>query len=576
MFHGWRSVIVLATLSCGGRAETANEVAPGALGSGGATTRRSTGPRGSGGWDSTTTGASIAFGGRNPNSSLVNGGTPSIAASSAGGQPIALGGGGGADAGGTTAPATNAGMSGLSNHHEAGRAGAAGSNVAGNAGAAGTTRQPSGGSAGNAGAAGAVDIHVDPIGDGNDPGTDLLEAHVYWDGSKYTAQAKLAGNPLASGGAWEVSLRGGNWEARLALWKDDERLTLRWFLPDATICVDTCAHVSLARDAGWATMDFPAGLLPTDPASTFTVGTGPFNNWDTLTPQTIPIEFGAAPDRGGFGACTQWSNLRRSTVHFNDVSLGRDFGCGLDDAGTAHCWGTAEALAWVGAPPSGPFRQIAVGNEILERRSYACAMNADGAIQCWGDRAPSLSGSFSRVSDPFGCAIHSNGLVSCIDEGKTLLAPLGATDVYADSVGFGLKACAITKAGEIRCASGIRSPEGSDFVAVELGDEWAGCGLLGDGILSCADGYRLQLGLAQMDWAYPTGNLHIGCGVTKNSRGVCWGRGGLASPVPSGRYSRIEVGTTGEAMCAIARGGILECWDYGFAASDAVPATTPP
>jgi hypothetical protein len=436
-----------------------------------------------------------------------------------------------------------------------------------------------GGMSTTGGDAGAFDPHLDPAGDATDARGDLLEAHVYLTDATLEAQLRFASTPIPPNLSLELRVASATDEFVLLLDRGDSELFVRSYARNVTLSYETCASASINAADEWLTVRVPALVLPERQLTTFTVASEyGINHWDKMDSGALPVEAGPGPDRDADPVCEPSPRVRKSTVRFQQVSLGNDFGCGLDLAGAAFCWGTDEAMSWVGSVPSGTFEEIAVSNQWVTHRIYACGRRSSGVLECWGDRAPVVNQLFEYISEPFGCGIKTDGEVYCVSEGGvghgwSSLSMLGAH--YVDATGFADKNCALSNLGPLYCWSGIAKPPGDDFIAVELGTETDTCALHKDGSLACGEGHLPPLVFDQIDSPYPNG-IHVGCGVQPGGSPLCWGEGGIVARVAPGPFKHIEVSTTGEGICGFKDDDTLECWDYVYVAGNPVPATTPP
>jgi hypothetical protein len=423
------------------------------------------------------------------------------------------------------------------------------------------------------------DPHWDPEGDVSLGTIDLLEAHVYYDGASLVAQIRFADEPLASGGWIHVDVmvvaEDGARYAGLLVENDAGDFRIRWLNEESSLSFDSCTAVALNPDTGWLSVRLPVVTMPAGIASSFSIhaDSSDATRGDELKSSAIPLEIGPAPERDATPLCDSWQSTRKSTVRFSDVSLGQSFGCGLDLAGNARCWGTAAALAALGAAPVGPFKQIAVADEGYDHRIYACGLRVAGTLQCWGQEPPARAITYLHIEEPFGCGEVDPHNVYCI--GETLFS---SSESVVEFSGNARAVCVLTGSGRIRCMESIAVPSGSDYVAIELASDVEACGLHRDGKLECAQWNAPPLVLSQMDGPSPIAErrLHFGCGLSPSGRVQCWGQGGLVAPSIPGVFKRIEVSVTGEGLCALRFDDILECWHYNIGGADHVPETSPP
>ncbi|MGC4070596.1 MAG: hypothetical protein QM784_39190 [Polyangiaceae bacterium] len=424
------------------------------------------------------------------------------------------------------------------------------------------------------------DPHWDPEGDVSLGTIDLLEAHVYYDGASLVAEIRFADEPLANRGWIDVGVMTlAEDRARYAglfVENDAGEFRVRWLNEESSLSFDSCTAVAINADTGWLVVRLPVVTMPAGIASSFSIhaDSSDASRGDELKSSAIPLEIGPAPDRAATPICGSWQSTRKSTVRFREVSLGQTFGCGLDLAGNALCWGTAVAMAALGTAPVGPFKQIAVSDEGYDHRIYACGLRFSGALQCWGQDPPERAITYLRIGEPFGCGEVDPNNVYCI--GETLFTSSDETLVAFSGNASAL--CVLAESGTIRCMESIAVPAGSDYVAVELASEVEACGLHRDGKLECGQWHAPPLVLSQMDGPSPIPDrrLNLGCGLSPLGRVQCWGQGGLVAPSIPGVFKRIEVSVTGEGLCALRFDDTLECWHYDIGGGDHVPETSPP
>ena len=210
--------------------------------------------------------------------------------------------------------------------------------------------------------------------------------------------------------------------------------------------------------------------------------------------------------------------------------------CGLRADGRPLCRGSAPLGA--AAPPAGPFRQLAVGQD------YACGLGREGTIACWGD-------------DLHGKTTPPAGQFTMLAAGKH-------------------HACALDAVGYAQCwgwnANGRATPPpGIAFAAIAAGATHS-CGLTLDGALQCWG--KNDRGQAN-DHPGPLQSLALGRRNTCVLRldGAAWCQGdnaaGQSNP-PPGVFRQIAAGS--DYACGRRPGGRLECWGGGFGAELGEPA----
>ena len=99
-------------------------------------------------------------------------------------------------------------------------------------------------------------------------------------------------------------------------------------------------------------------------------------------------------------------------VRFQDIGVGGDASCGLDEKGQIHCWGDLE-VADETLFPKGTFVDLDCGDR------NCCAIDDSALLSCWGTdnfRIPDVpDGEFVQVSvgAAWACAIDTSGYVTC-------------------------------------------------------------------------------------------------------------------------------------------------------------------
>jgi Regulator of chromosome condensation (RCC1) repeat len=219
-------------------------------------------------------------------------------------------------------------------------------------------------------------------------------------------------------------------------------------------------------------------------------------------------ELTCAIDSSGKPVC--WGNVvagaavpTPTAVDAVGIDVGVAEQCVLNRDGSVSCWG-------VGLPqaPSGPFRQVGVGN------GFACALRLDGTIVCWGSSSKATNppaGTYVEVQTGAGhsCARTQDGSVSCwglgdlaaVNDGTQnawgqAIAPQG---VQFKSLALGvITSCGILDSGDVQCwgagkiagdcstpnTCGQALPQTGPFTEIAVGYTHA-CGLLATGKIKC-------------------------------------------------------------------------------------------
>ena len=255
-----------------------------------------------------------------------------------------------------------------------------------------------------------------------------------------------------------------------------------------------------------------------------------------------------------------------------------DMVCAIHTDGTLACWGNDAAR-----PPSGRFRDVAVGNGSTGSLG-GCAIRADGAILCWADAGGQAltapSGRFIDVSlgASFACAVREDGTLACWgdatgerDHGQ-LHPPAGTYTAVASG---GDHSCAVRVDGHVVCwgddTRGQASPPDGTFTAVSSGDGHS-CGQRDDGKVVCwgddaagevaleaGAGRGAAAGVAPRALSVSVAWGHV-CIIKLDRTLACWGE---SAPPPSGRFLAVAAGAESSDSCAIRENGALVCWGEG-------------
>ncbi len=131
-----------------------------------------------------------------------------------------------------------------------------------------------------------------------------------------------------------------------------------------------------------------------------------------------------------------------------EYCVGNGFGCLLDDAGSASCFG--ERQSTLSAVPKGPLRGLSCGD------NHACALSAaDGTPRCWGSNVMGQTGaprtSFDRVvaGGLQSCGLDAAGALTCWGNGM-LVEPLEKVNLTSLVFG-GAGVCGIDRTGRLLC-----------------------------------------------------------------------------------------------------------------------------
>lgn len=178
------------------------------------------------------------------------------------------------------------------------------------------------------------------------------------------------------------------------------------------------------------------------------------------------------------------------SLAFQEIAVGGDFACGLDDAGAAWCWGGNEyGQLGDGSLHDSDVPVRVAGNRafvsLAAERTSACAATAQGTIWCWGwgpfrdpepvpvsVTTPGFSGTKIRMGSPGQLYILDGGtLRSWYELGDLQLYGLTPWFQFVEISDEG-QSCAGLPNGEIYCSwillhgGGDTSPYPSDLVPV--------------------------------------------------------------------------------------------------------------
>jgi hypothetical protein len=298
------------------------------------------------------------------------------------------------------------------------------------------------------------------------------------------------------------------------------------------------------------------------------------------TPAFVQLEAGGSYvcGRTGAGAVYCWDrDVPTPTrldggVALDSISVGGSYtyGCGLDAARKAWCWGVdfRGKLGNGGTAGSSPaplavaggltFRSISTGSD------HACGITTAGAAYCWGWDAYGQLGSGAPRSDTcLGFRAENPRLAYC----SQVPVPVAGGHTFTAISAGGYGTCALTAAGAVYCWGGIdpfTAPIESDTphamwsgftLETIAGDQLAGCGLAAGGAAYCwgtnvnGDLGNGTTGGGSSTPVAVTGGLQFKqlsgarthCGLTTDGSVYCWGTNSLGelgngtlnhSPVP--------------------------------------------
>ena len=223
---------------------------------------------------------------------------------------------------------------------------------------------------------------------------------------------------------------------------------------------------------------------------------------------------------------------------WSQVSVGRDFSCGLRQDSSVACWGS-NAAGQTDIPAS-----LTGTISISAGYNHACALNGDGDVTCWGG-----------TND------------------EVLLPP----DLHFTSISCGLEfCCGLTDDPEnnLECwgenGQGQSSPPIGLFQAVSAGIGRHACGINSESAIQC---WGVETGLTGQPspiappeglFTHVEAGYYYSCAIDENHQAVCFGanNNGQGTP-PDLEITSIQAGA--DHTCAIDTVENIECWgNEGF------------
>jgi hypothetical protein len=215
------------------------------------------------------------------------------------------------------------------------------------------------------------------------------------------------------------------------------------------------------------------------------------------------------------------------------ITLGSDFTCGLDGAGTATCWGR------VTTAPKAPFTKLVAG------RYRVCGIHRDGNVECWPD-APSPKGTFRDIALDWGaCGIHTDGRMECWERALDSERPGRWQALAIGGEGGGATLCGLRRDQSVGCTHAdhiddgepMMTPVPQKWTKIAVSKKFGACGIRLDGTIGCSDLQPVSI--------QPHG-----------------------TPPPKGTF--IEISADESQFCAVSTAGKIACW------GDPWPAARPP
>lgn len=239
------------------------------------------------------------------------------------------------------------------------------------------------------------------------------------------------------------------------------------------------------------------------------------------------------------------------------VSAGGYMTCGVEEDGTAVCWGQDEAptdpntAPGMATPPDDvTFQEVNAGY------GTACGITVDEAVVCWGnDRFDKVSGvpegTFTHVVPGLNyvCALRTDRTIAC----------WGGDDPAAPGADPEQKVVRDVPAGE--------------FTQLTMGIRHA-CALAADATVTCwghnADG---QTNVPEGSYTHVNAGNFTTCAIRTDGTAVCWGRNqGGQHTVPEGTFTQLSTGFA--HVCGLREDGTITCWGRSSEGQATPPAGT--
>jgi len=513
-------------------------------------------------WMQLTGGVACALLGSSCGGATHEDGTPSSATGTR--QDGGVGGRNGVSAGGN-AGSVVAGVGGVAGN--AGRvtvAGQAGS-VAGQAGSTAA--------AGQGGSGGDRSI-VDPVGDDDDPGLDVVSVQAFASGDWVDVRVQFAGAPEAphlkvcvnddpsatlscevtgtgSPGLFLSDLDHGPSTADLFIYQDTFWLRTSF---------DPCEYVSVDFETNTLRLLVPREFLSSDPDLQIAIASSSDRVPDGQDAWFGIEEVAAFPPFEGTGWCFGWNDehYRQSSEQFEAIAVGSHHACGITVSGDTLCWGDPDVSS---AIPTGTFTAIAAGV------GYGCGLRSTGSVECWGY----IDGGFTPPSDERLVSLSHTGTCGLREDGSALCwslsdatSRLERSGPFIDVSGNLDHGCAIRGDGALECwGYPVQATDdwlSDDYQQVSVASLSA-CALTVDGRARCVFD---QVPLTYLD---PVGGPFVqlsaganeACVITAAGEPVCFGSGFLILELPPG-LSLTYVTAPSYVVCGILPDATVGCW----------------
>lgn len=286
-------------------------------------------------------------------------------------------------------------------------------------------------------------------------------------------------------------------------------------------------------------------------------------------------------DSGGDTAEVEWPGL---SLDYRRVSVAGYVSCALTATGKIVCWGDNSTQLL--NTPSGIYLEVSVlgGN--------ACALREDGEIICWG---VSLNPNFPYPPPPPGrwarlrcsstecVALDLEGYMTwwAMDNNYYPITYDPPKEQFIDIESVFPGVCTITSDRSIKCWD-IYSDSASDHSIHVFGNfkklsgsPKAGCGLDGDGQMTCWDPYGNISYPRYATWKDLSITGDWNCGVMQNNIPACWGcvwgRLEYCNFLYPPDIPMVQVSSDMEHGCGITPDNRFVCWGWDWAGETIPP-----
>ena len=229
---------------------------------------------------------------------------------------------------------------------------------------------------------------------------------------------------------------------------------------------------------------------------------------------------------------------------FSRISAGLNFNCGLRPDGAIACWGENEAGQ--ASPPNGRFYDIAAG------QNHACALS-EGALTCWGKGFPDGPQTIQEIPKFLSTIQAGAGFTCGLTSDADMACWTNVDEKLADKFGDDGSGLAITPGPFAGLAIGLRHA----------------CAISADGGVFCRAEDRKHYSLRaafppSTKFVQAAGGMYHACGITELSDIECWGSGapgaaGQRLSAPEGKFTAVSIAS--RHSCALTLpDGYATCW----------------